>query len=239
MRSLEDSAFAPTKTLMQEEKHPRRETHGRGMKPHILYRVPASSIETLDNPPASGVVRDRQLLVLVGISGAGKDTLVKRAGKRRTLRKPISLTTRDKREEEVDGVDYYFITTEEFQRYINDGRVFEWAEFDGHLYGTLTSELQGDGVRICIRENRGAKAMKEQLGAIVIGLVHPSFEAMARRLAARGDTPEDIERRLAIDSIRAEEIREFADFIIVNHDLDEADDTLIALIDELRAQAAE
>ena len=193
------------------------------------------SVEQLNNPPASGVARDPHLLVLVGVSGAGKDTLVKRASKKRALRKPISLVTRDKRPEETDGVDYYFITTEEFERYINEERVFEWAEFDGHLYGTLLSELRGDDVRICVRENRGARAMKEQLGAIVIGLVHPSFEAMEKRLASRGDSPEDIDRRLAIDRIRAEEFRDFADYIIVNHDLDEADDTLIALIDQLQA----
>lgn len=200
-----------------------------GMKP---------TVEQLSNPPLSGVERDHSLIVLVGVSGAGKDTLVKRAGRRRSLRKPISLTTRRQREEEVDGVDYYFITIEEFEEHINKGEVFEWAEFGGQLYGTLLSELQGAGVRLCIRENQGAKEMKEKLGAIIVGLEHPSFEVMVERLRERGDSNEDIDRRLAIDRIRVEEIRHFADYIIVNYDLEVADDALVGLIDKLQASGA-
>lgn len=195
-------------------------------------------LERLDNPLSTDVARDPSLVILVGVSGAGKDTLIKEVVERRTVRKPISATSRAPREGELSGRDYHFLSREEFEAKIAAGEVFEWAEFNGNYYGTLLSELEGEGLKLGIRENQGAKEMRERLGAIVVGVFPPSLETVAERLRARGDDPDDIARRLEIDSARAEEIRGFADYIVVNDDLDEAAAALTELLDELSAEPA-
>lgn len=195
--------------------------------------APTRVLEHLDNPVTSGLERDPSLVILVGVSGAGKDSLINEVVAQRAVRKPISATTRAPREGEVSGRDYHFLSREEFEAKIAAGEVFEWAEFNGNYYGTLLSELEGEGLKLGIRENQGAKEMKERLGAIVIGVFPPSLEVMAERLRARGDDPKDIASRLEIDRDRAEEIRGFADYIVVNDDLDEASEALTGLLDEL------
>lgn len=177
---------------------------------------------------------NRGLVILCGVSGAGKDTLIAQVSDR-DLRKPISATSRPAREVERNGVDYHFFSREQFEQKISEGALFEWAEFDGNYYGTLLTELEGSGVRLCIRENQGAKEMKERLGATVVGILPPSLEAVRARLRARGDTPEEIEARIALDATRSQEIREIADYVIVNDDLARATSEFRALLDSLES----
>ena len=78
------------------------------------------------------------LIILSGPSGVGKNCVrqeIMKSGKL-DLVYSISMTTREKREKEVDGVDYYFVSDEEFQKNIDEGNFLEWASFVGHRYGT-------------------------------------------------------------------------------------------------------
>jgi guanylate kinase len=193
-------------------------------------------VKRLDNPPASKIARDPSLIVLVGVSGAGKDTLIKLASEQRRLRKPISATTRAARVGERDGVDYHFLSREEFMQRVAQGEMFEWEEFSGNCYGTLLSELHDEGLKLTIKENKGAITLKERLGAIVIGVFPPSLDAVRERLLERGDDPEEVRKRIEIDKIRAEEILGFADYIVRNDDLKLTDARFIALLDELGAR---
>lgn len=177
------------------------------------------------------------LVCVVGVSGVGKDTLIHEVEKLRPwVRKPVSVTTRPPRPGETDGVDYFFISDRDFDRKIAAGELFEWTAFDGHRYGSLFSQLSAtDGiVRLCHRENEGAQALKERLGAYLVGILPPSWEAIADRLRRRGDQEEDIEARLVLDKARTAEIRGMSDTLIVNGDLVEATAQLVAVVDGLR-----
>lgn len=182
--------------------------------------------------------RDPTLIVLVGVSGAGKDTLIKRMADRVPFRKPISATTRAPREGERNGVDYHFLAREDFERRIANDELFEHEEFSGNIYGTLCSELSGGDLRLCIRENKGARRMQRELGAVVVGVVPPSSEVVIERLRARGDSEEDIAKRLEADKEREAEIRSFADYVIVNDDLERATDEFADLLTGLEQEAA-
>ena len=76
------------------------------------------------------------LVVISGFSGAGKGTVVKRLMENDSFRLSISATTRAPRPGEQDGREYFFLSREEFQNRIEEGRFLEWAEFSGNLYGT-------------------------------------------------------------------------------------------------------
>ena len=86
--------------------------------------------------------QDSKLFVISGPSGAGKGTLVTRVRERRSnLGLTVSATTRAPRKGEVDGVNYFFLTREEFDRRVANGEFVEWAEVHGNCYGTLVSEV--------------------------------------------------------------------------------------------------
>ena len=173
--------------------------------------------------------------MLVGISAAGKDELIHKAASLRSLRKPISATTRPPRPGEQDGDDYFFLSVEEFEEAVAAGEMFEWAPFSGDLYGTLLSELQGDGLRVCIRENQGAKEMQARLGATIVAIWPPSWQASEQRMRDRGDSDDQIAARLSADHARAAEIAEIATVTIINDDLNRATAELLTLLDTISA----
>lgn len=186
---------------------------------------------------AAGGVHAGHVICVVGVSGVGKDTLIRAVEKLRpNVRKPVSATTRPKRPGEIDGVDYFFVSGAEFARLQAAGLLLEWTSFDGHLYGTLLEQLVPgkDGqVVLCHRENDGAKVLKDRLGAYLVGILPPSWDAVAKRLRDRGDDAADIEARLQLDMARTDEIRRIADKLIVNDDLTQATAELVAVVDAL------
>jgi guanylate kinase len=189
-------------------------------------------VEAMESAAPANASPTSPLFVLVGVSGVGKDTLLAELVSRRGLRRPISATTREPRHGEENGRDYHFFAREEFERRAAAGEFLEWAEFDGQLYGTLRSELASDDGTpvLCIRENQGARRMQEELGAIVVGVLAPSQEAVVERMRARGDSPEKIATRVQADAEREREIVSFADYLIVNDDFERARDELEALV---------
>lgn len=169
-------------------------------------------------------------LVIAGPSGAGKSSVIAELLRREpTLSFSVSVTTRPRRPDEVDGRDYTFISEEEFDRRVGAGELLEWTTYGGHRYGTPRSELvprlaRGEVVVVNV-EVRGALALR---GAglpwpvVLVFLVPPSREELLRRIRGRGtESEEDLARRLrtAEEEIRA--IPQF-DYLVVNDELPQA-----------------
>jgi guanylate kinase len=136
----------------------------------------------------------------------------------------VSATTREPRPGEQDGVDYHFLSPEEFQRRIDAGEFLEWAEYAGHRYGTLRSELERDvDVLVLEIEVQGARQVRERVPeAVSVFIAPPSREALRERLVGRGsDAPDQIERRLAVADEEMQAQDEF-DHVVVNDDLSRA-----------------
>ncbi|MGH2742862.1 MAG: guanylate kinase [Thermoleophilaceae bacterium] len=172
------------------------------------------------------------ILVITGPSGVGKGTLIKGLLERVPgLQLAVSATTRKPREADVNGVDYHFLSEEDFDRRVARGEFVEHAEYAGNRYGTLKSELERPAQGIVLEiDVQGARQVRERLPDAVLTFIEPpSFADLERRLAARAsDQPDQIERRLAaaLDELNA--AGEF-DHRIVNDDLERALDELAQL----------
>jgi guanylate kinase len=175
----------------------------------------------------------RGILVITGPSGVGKGTLIRLLLDRfPRMALSISATTRAPRPGEEHGVDYWFLSPEEFQRRIEGDDFLEWAEYAGHRYGTLKSELERDvDVLVLEIEVQGARQVRERLPeAVSVFIAPPSEEALRTRLVGRGsDDPEQIEQRLAV---AREELaaREEFDHVVVNDDLEASAQELEQLV---------
>ena len=163
----------------------------------------------------------------------GKGTLIKRLLERSPgLQLAVSATTRGPRDSEVNGVDYHFLSGEDFDRRVACGEFLEHAEYAGNRYGTLKSELERPAQGIVLEiDVQGARQVRERLPeAKLVFIEPPSFDDLDRRLAARAsDRPDQIERRLAAAREELEAAGEF-DHRIVNDDLERALEELAALV---------
>ena len=174
----------------------------------------------------------KPILVITGPSGVGKGTLIKGLLDRMDgLTLAVSATTRAPRPGEVDGRDYHFLSTEDFDRRVRQGDFVEHAEYAGNRYGTLRSELERPGVGTVLEiDVQGARQVRETLpDAVRIFVEPPSVDDLGRRLVERAsDAPEQIERRLqaAREELAA---REEFPHRIVNDDLERATDELVDL----------
>jgi guanylate kinase len=179
------------------------------------------------------------ILVITGPSGVGKGTLIRGLLQRVPgLELAVSATTRSPREGEVNGVDYHFLSQEDFDRRVAAGEFVEHAEYAGHRYGTLKSELSRPARGIVLEiDLQGARQVRETLPeAVLIFIEPPSFEDLERRLAARAsDQPDQIERRLAAARHELAAAGEF-DHRIVNDDVDRAMAELARLVATMSAR---
>lgn len=169
-----------------------------------------------------------KLIVITGPSGVGKGTIVRSLLKRHPqLCLSVSMTTRIPRTGEVEGVDYYFVSKDEFKSAIAKDEFLEWAEYAGNYYGTpktKVKELLNQGKIVLLEiELLGARAISQKFPeALRIFILPPSIEELEARLRNRGkDLELAIQKRLdkAKEEIAAQE--EF-DTRIVNNDLEKA-----------------
>ena len=168
-----------------------------------------------------------RLYVISGPSGTGKGTVCRELLKEIGNEFSVSMTTREPREGETDGKDYYFVTREVFLENIEAGNFLEYATVFDNLYGTpkdmVINRLErGRNVLLDIDVQGGLQVKKAMPEAVLIFILPPSLAELRRRLEGRGtETKEKVEKRLgqALDEIRL--IGEY-DYYIVNDDLDEA-----------------
>lgn len=182
-------------------------------------------------------MRERGTLVVVsGFSGAGKGTVLAQVLARRPdLYFSVSFTTRAPRQGEQDGVNYHFVTWEEFQTRIGRGEFLEYAEYVGNYYGTSMTVIREKlerGIDVILEiEIQGAAKVREKMPeAVSLFLVPPSFEELSRRLHSRGtDSEETIRQRLETARREVREIVNY-DYIVVNDTVDRAVEEILAIL---------
>jgi guanylate kinase len=178
----------------------------------------------------------RPVFVVTGPSGAGKGTLIQMVLPRfESLALAVSATTRERRPGEQDGVHYWFLTRDEFQRRIDGGGFLEYVDYVGNRYGTLRSEidrLRGAGKAPLLElETEGAVRVKRRVpGAVTIFVTAP-VEELERRLRARAtESSGDIDERIAKAREQLKE-RDLFDVVIENDDRQRAADALAVVIE--------
>ena len=180
------------------------------------------------------------LFVLSGPSGAGKGTLRKKMFQNVPgISFSISCTTREPRTGERDGIDYHFLTVDEFQRLLERGEFLEHAEVHGHFYGTLRDDavrMLNSGSDILLEiDVQGALQVREKMPeSILLFVAPPSFEELEQRLRERGTESEE---RLQIRLRNARwEMGKAAlyDYVIINDDIERAAKELEGIILEQR-----
>lgn len=168
------------------------------------------------------------LLVVSGPSGCGKGTVCTRLLQMLPeIKISVSATTRQPRDGEVDGVNYYFKTTEQFQDMIEHNELLEHARVYGNFYGTPRKAVQnrlaiGHDVLLEI-EMQGARMVKQKYpSGIFIFILPPSMAELKRRLTGRGsETPESLKRRLGNAASELGHMDEY-DYAVINDDVQEA-----------------
>lgn len=164
------------------------------------------------------------LTVISGFSGAGKGTIMNELIRQYPYFLSVSATTRQPREGEEDGREYFFHTEEEFEQMIEAGELIEWAKYVGNYYGTPKKAVEqqlAEGKDVLLEiEMQGGMLVKEQFPqAVLIFVTPPSYSELKARLESRGtESPDEIERRLARARQEVAYMDSY-DYILVNDDL--------------------
>jgi guanylate kinase len=186
--------------------------------------------------PDIRVSRVARVFVITGPSGVGKGTLIRGLMERLPrLELSVSATTRSPRPGERDGVDYHFLSGEEFDRRVRAGDFVEHADYAGRRYGTLRSELEARvaaGAPVVLEiEVQGARQVRAAMPeAVQVFIAPPSLGALRTRLVGRGtDGGEEVERRLAVAEQELAAREEFT-HVVVNDRLEDALEELVAIV---------
>jgi guanylate kinase len=181
-------------------------------------------------------VQNAKVFVITGPSGVGKGTLIRGLLERvPELELSVSATTRTPRPGERDGVDYHFLTRDQFEGRADAGSFVEHASYSGNRYGTLRSELErrlDAGAPVVLEiEVQGARQVREAMpDAVAVFIAPPSREALRARLVGRGtDAPEQVDERLRTADRELEAQPEFG-HVVVNDRLEEATDELVGIV---------
>lgn len=179
------------------------------------------------------------LFVISGPSGVGKDTIISKYLSENEGMLSISATTRDPRQGEVDGKDYYFLTKKKFEKWIKNDNFLEYATYNDNYYGTPKSKVletldRGIDVFLVI-EVQGGLIIKEKMPeSILIFLLPPSMEELEERIRVRNlDSDEMIKNRLRI-AIEEIKVSEKYDYVITNVKVDSTVEKLKMIISDIK-----
>jgi guanylate kinase len=178
-----------------------------------------------------------KVVIVSGPSGVGKSTICKEVVKRlKNTRLSVSVTTRPKGENEVDGRDYWFISEQQFQRRVNEGSLLEHAEVFGHLYGTPKDKVEealraGETIILEI-DVQGAKQVKAiYLAAVMIFILPPTQRELAERMNLRGrEDTEATEERLNGASTEIAAAWQYYKHMVINDNLEQAVKEVVQII---------
>lgn len=177
------------------------------------------------------------LIVLSGPSGVGKGTVRKKIFSQAdtAFEYSISVTTRKPREGEVDGVDYFFKSREEFEALIRNGKLLEYAEFVGNYYGTPVDYVRqtldkGKDVFLEI-EVKGARQVREKFPeGLFIFLMPPSLSELKNRIVTRGTETEDIIHNRMLTAREEIEMMKLYDYVVVNDQVELACERIKSIV---------
>ena len=176
-----------------------------------------------------------KLFVISGASGVGKSTVLEKVmASRSDLRFSVSATTRDPRENEIDGVHYYFITQDKFREMIDHNEFLEYDAHMKHSYGTPRAQLEEKlllgNVILDIEPNGAFNVRRERPDATLIFIAPPSMEELERRLRGRGDTPEEqIKVRLERAGWEMEQSKQY-DHVVINNTVETCAEKILEII---------
>ena len=182
------------------------------------------------------MTRKGVLAVVSGFSGAGKGTLMKELlANHDSYALSISATTRQPREGEVDGREYFFITKEKFEQMIAENAFIEYAQYVNNYYGTprkyVEDKLSAGQDVILEIEVQGAMLVKKQYpDAVTIFVTPPSAQELKRRLTGRGTETEEVIRGRMKRAAEEAKLMGFYDYLLINDDLKESTEQLQQLI---------
>ena len=190
------------------------------------------------------IKRQGIMFIFSAPSGGGKSSVIRRVLEEvDDIELSVSVTTRNKRDGEVDGRDYYFVSVDEFNKLINDGALYEYVDSDfGPKYGTpkgKVDELLSKGKDVILDlDYPGVQQLRQLAGDRVkaISFIPPSVRILRERLVNRGtDSMDVIERRMSMAEKRIKEC-EFYDYVVVNDDIDEVVTQIKAIILAARSE---
>ncbi len=182
---------------------------------------------------------NKKLFVISGCSGVGKGTVINEFMKRNSddFILSVSCTTRNPRPNETDGVNYFFISKEEFEQNIKDGKFLEYACFAGNYYGTKKKYIQqkmDEGYNVLLEiDTQGALQVKEKMSeSILIFIAPPSVEELEHRLRGRHTEDEEtIQKRLAQVKIELERSQKY-DYTVINDNIERAVEEIESIVRE-------
>ena len=178
----------------------------------------------------------KKLIIITGPSGVGKGTVVKAILKKDiNIWLSISATTRRPRKGEIDGKDYYFLTTKKFKEMIKNEMFLEWAEFAGNYYGTpmnIINEKIKNGNKVILEiEVEGAFQVRKKFPeTISIFLLPPNKQELEKRIRNRGtDNEISILKRLERADFEMSSSKDF-DYVLKNYEIDKTADEILKII---------
>ena len=183
------------------------------------------------------------LFIVSGPSGTGKGTICNELLKYDDIFLSVSVTTRDRRNDEIDGVTYFYDTVDGFKKRIDNGMMLEWAQYGDNYYGTprdVVEEKLAAGINVILEiEVQGALKVKAQMPeAVMIFVVPPSMEELYSRLVNRGrEEKSEIAKRIEIANGELSKASVY-NYIVINDKLEESVNEVRRIIDERKNQMA-